>query len=267
MLTADSATAKYTAILEYQLPMDSRRPDVVFLVSAGVVVLELKGKEMPSQADLDQAAAYARDLRCYHRECHERDVVPILVPMKASGRLFERGGIHVSGPDALDSLIAEVAPSNRGAAVSPDGFLANDAYCPLPTLVEAARELFQRGDLRRIHRARAATDPAVQEITRIIHEAAATRSRRLILLTGVPGSGKTLVGLRIVHAHFLDDLAVTRPRGKPTSPAVFLSGNAPLVEVLQYELKAAGGGGRTFVRGVKDYVARYSKTAQAIPTE
>jgi hypothetical protein len=46
----------------------------------GWEVIELKGKEAPSQADIDQAAAYARDLRCYHRECSNRNVVPVLVP-------------------------------------------------------------------------------------------------------------------------------------------------------------------------------------------
>jgi len=83
----------------------------------------------------------------------------------------------------------------------------------------------------------------------------------------VPGAGKTLVGLRIAHAHFLDDLAVERGNGKNGVPAVFLSGNGPLVQVLQYELQGAGGGGKTFVRGVKDYVKRYSGRQNLIPPE
>jgi hypothetical protein len=57
--------------------------------------------------------------------------------------------------------------------------------------------------------------------------------------TGLPGAGKTLVGLQTVHAHYLDDLAVDRGSGKPTAPAVFLSGNGPLVQVLQYEVAKA----------------------------
>ena len=86
-----------------------------------------------------------------------------------------------------------------------------------------------------------------------------------MLVTGVPGAGKTLVGLRTVHADFLADLAVDRADGKPTVPAVFLSGNGPLVQVLQYELDKAGGGGKTFVRGVKDYVKTYSRTKSYDP--
>ncbi len=146
-------------------------------------------------------------------------------------------------------------------------FLDEAAYRPLPTLVEAARELFLSGEVRTIHRARAATDPAVEVITAIVHHAAATRTRHLVLLTGVPGAGKTLVGLRAVHAHYLDDLAVARADGKPSTPAVFLSGNGPLVEVLQYQLKSAGGGGKTFVRGVKDYVKTYSRRPGLVPPE
>ncbi|MFN8669866.1 MAG: DNA/RNA helicase domain-containing protein [Gemmatimonadaceae bacterium] len=247
--------------------MESRRPDVVLLVGAGVMVLELKGKLVPSQADLDQASAYARDLRCYHRECHSRDVVPVLVPTRARGYVREDGGVHIAGPDALDELIARLTHGHRAPCVDRSRFLDESAYCPLPTLVEAARELMQRGNLRRIERAHASTAPAMEAITAIIHEAARTKTRHLILLTGLPGSGKTLVGLQTVHAHFLDDLAVTRDGVKPTTPAVFLSGNGPLVEVLQYELREAGGDGRTFVRGVKQYVERYSRKKSLVPPE
>jgi hypothetical protein len=267
VLIRDALAKNYSSILEYQLPMESRRPDVLLLVGDGVLVVELKGKVIPSQADIDQAAAYARDLRCYHRDCGSRSVVPVLVPTRARGYLRQETGVHIAGPDALDGLIGQLTALSSGQTIDRASFLDEDAYRPLPTLVEAARELFNSGELRAIHRARAATDPAIETITRIIHEAARTRTRHLILVTGVPGAGKTLVGLRTVHAHYLDDLAVPRPGGKPTAPAVFLSGNGPLVEVLQYELRAAGGGGKAFVRGVKDYVRTYSSKRHLVPTE
>jgi hypothetical protein len=267
VVSCDASARTYTAILEYELPMESRRPDVILLVRGPVVVLELKGKSVPSQADIDQAAAYARDLRCYHRECADRSVVPVVVPTRARGDLGERSGVRIVGPDALDRLVSDLAEKSHSEPVAPERFLNGDAYRPLPTLVKAARELLRSGQLRTINRARAATDPAMNEITRIVHDAARTSSRRLILLTGVPGSGKTLVGLRVVHAHYLDDLAVPRSDAKPTAPAVFLSGNGPLVQVLQYELRGAGGGGKTFVRGVKDYVKRYSGSPNRVPPE
>ncbi len=267
VLLRDKLARQYSAILEYELPLESRRPDVVLLVGGGVLVIELKGKLQATRADIDQAAAYARDLRCYHRECCDRAVVPVLVPTRAKGYVRQESGVHIAGPDALDGLVAMLVGPAPAPAVDRERFLDEAAYCPLPTLVESARELFRTGDLREIRRARAATDPAVDAITSIIHHAATSRTRHLVLLTGVPGSGKTLVGLRTVHAHYLDDLAVPRADGKPTAPAVFLSGNGPLVEVLQYELSAAGGGGRTFVRGVKDYVKTYSSRPGLIPPQ
>jgi hypothetical protein len=267
VLVRDSLAASYSAILEYELPMESRRPDVLLLVGAGVMVLELKGKLDFSQADIDQAAAYARDLRSYHRECAGREVVPVLVPTRARGYVAFQDGVHVAGPDHLDNLVRDLTVQRPGAPIDREKFLNANAYCPLPTLVGAARELIRSGNLRTIDRASAATDPAVDEISRIIHQAALTKSRHLILVTGVPGAGKTLVGLRTVHAHYLDDLSTPRDGAKPTAPAVFLSGNGPLVEVLQYELRSAGGDGKTFVRAVRDYVKRYSARPERVPPE
>lgn len=266
VLLRNALARQYSAILEYELPMESRRPDALLLVGGGVLVVELKGKLEPSQADIDQAAAYARDLQCYHRDCEDRPVVPVLVPTRAHGYIRREGVVHIAGPDALDGLVEQITnlhlpPIDRAS------FLDESAYRPLPTLVKAARELLLNGELRRINRARAATEPAVEAIRQIVHEAARTKTRHLILVTGVPGAGKTLVGLQTVHAHYLDDLAVDRGHGKPTAPAVFLSGNGPLVQVLQYELKSAGGGGKTFVRDVKNYVKTYSSNRKKIPPE
>ena len=258
---------RYTAILEYQLPLESRRADAIFLLRESIIVIELKGKSRPSDADIDQAHAYARDLRCYHVQCEDRQVEALLIPTAARGDHGMVRGVRVCGPDVLDKVISEYDVFGRGEIVDPRRFLSNNAYRPLPTLVAAARELFLRGTLRRIKRAAAATDGAADAVSAIVHEAARTRTRRLVLLTGVPGAGKTLVGLRLVHSHFIDDLAIPRTDGKSTAPAVFLSGNGPLVEVLQYELRDAGGGGKTFVRGVKDYVKAHSTQARRIPSE
>jgi hypothetical protein len=267
VLDIQTSAARYTAILEYQLPMELRRPDVILLVGSIIVVLELKGKHAPSQADIDQTSAYARDLRCYHRECHHRKVIAICVPMLARGYLYEQQGIHIAGPDELDRLVLglhEPAPTDP---VIPGEFLSESAYCPLPTLIQSARELFEEGKIRPIHRARAATKPAVEQITAITREAARTKTRHLVLVTGVPGAGKTLVGLQVVHSRILDDLAVPSDGASSGSPAVFLSGNGPLVQVLQYELRGAGGGGKTFVRGVMEYIRRYIQRPTLAPHE
>jgi hypothetical protein len=258
---------KYSVILEYELPLESRRPDVLFLLSGAVVVLELKGKIAPTQADLDQASGYARDLRCYHRECENNAVHAILVPMRAQGYQGMESGVHICGPDALDVLVSKLDAPRTISPIDPTRFVAVEAYQPLPTLVKAARDLFLRQPLPWIKRARAFTDPALEYVSSVIHEAHRTKTRRLVLLTGVPGSGKTLVGMQIVHAGFLDDLAVPRATGKSSTPAIFLSGNGPLVEVLQYQLRQAGvgGDGKVFVRGVKDYVKTYNKKGKVPP--
>ncbi len=191
----------------------------------------------------------------------------MVVPTRAHGFVGTRDGVRVCGPDSLHQLIQQLQRPWADGPLTADQFLARDAYCPLPTLVQAARELFLHNEIRPIHRARAATQPAIDEIARIAHEAALTRSRHLVLVTGVPGSGKTLVGLSAVHNPALDDLAVDRAGGKPPAPAIFLSGKGPLVEVLQYELRDAGGGGKTLRPRRQNYVKQYLGDRAAVPPQ
>jgi hypothetical protein len=257
----------YGTILEYQLPLNHRRPDIVLLMGGSVLVVEAKSKGRATQADLDQASAYARDLSAYHDACAERPVHAALMLMRAEGRLGVQSGVHVVGPDAIDDLVRELDQRSELGPVEPKTFLGLDRYRPLPSLVRAARELFATGTLARIKRPWLATRPALETLSAIAHRAAAERSRYLVLVTGSPGTGKTLVGLQHVHASFLSDLAIPRSDGRPTVPAVFLSGNGPLVEVLQYELRSAVGGGKTFVRDVRSYVERFLRDPKLVPSE
>ena len=265
-LAMDPGAEVCSAVLEYEIPNESRRADVVFLISGAVLVLELKGRQHPTQADLDQVAGYVRDLRCYHRDCEHVAVQAVVVPMGAGGYRGMVGGVHICGPETLSSLLRELDRPRSTDPITPGRFLDPAAYRPLPSLIAAARALFQNGELPSIRRARAFTDPTVERIVRICHEAARTKTFRLVLVSGVPGAGKTLVGLQVAHAHVLDQLAVARSDGTKPSPAVYLSGNAPLVQVLQYQLKSAGGGGQAFVRGVKDYVKHHSRPGR-VPNE
>ena len=66
VLQRTDAATQYGTILEYQLPLNHRRPDIVLLMGGSVLVVEAKSKDRPSQADLDQVSAYARDLSAYH---------------------------------------------------------------------------------------------------------------------------------------------------------------------------------------------------------
>lgn len=266
LVRCEGGAAGFTAILEYELPRESRRPDVVILENGVVVVLELKGKEIPSPGDIDQVFAYARDLRSYHAACDGRPVHAVLVPSRRTAPPTRVDEVTIAGPAHLHRVLLDFTRASA-PPLSTEAFLRGDAYAPLPSLVRAARELFTRRTIPRIWRAAAATDPAVERITAIAHDAAKSRTRRLVLLTGVPGAGKTLVGLRLVHAGFLDDLAVPRPGGRPSAPAVFLSGNGPLVEVLQHALRDAGGGGKIFVRAVREYVRTYASHRGLVPPE
>lgn len=262
----DATAREYTAILEYELPRDSRRPDVIVLERGCVAVLEIKGALRATQAALDQAFGYARDLRAYHAACEGRSVTPVLLVRGAGTVSIERDGVHIVGAEGLDALLARLSPSGE-SVIGVEEFLAPDAYAPLPTIVQAARQLFHQRELPMIKRARAATDPALQYISAIARTAAQTQTRHLVLLSGVPGSGKTLVGLQLVHANWLDDLAVPRAGGRPSSPAVYLSGNGPLVQVLQHALEDAGGGGKTFVQDIKNYVKYHSRPGRPVPPE
>ena len=269
VIDADPAASGFTTILEYELPLDSRRAYVVVLTDRAVVVLELKGKERPSESDIDQAAAYGRYLRHYHAACEGRPVEVLLVATRARGLLGEQRGVRIIGPDQIDAEIARITaePSEVATPLDAAEFLAEEAYRPLPTIVQAARELFFNNTLRRVHRAHAATEPAVDRIREIVLDAASRRRRALVLLAGTPGSGKTLVGLRAVHAQYLDDVVEASTSRRTTQPAVFLSGNGPLVQVLQYELKDAEQGGGTFVKGMFDFVGNYGGRPTRVPRQ
>jgi len=135
-------------------------------------------------------------------------------------------------------------------------------YAPLPGLVEAARLLFQRSPLPRIKRAASARIPEV--VARVIEVGVAAQregTRHLVFLTGVPGSGKTLVGLQVAHHGDLRLLVPADERSKG-APTVFLSGNGPLVDVLQRALK-----GKEFVQSLKDYIYQYAVRTDAPPPE
>ena len=254
-------------VLEYELPREFRRPDVIVLKNGCVVVLELKGYLHPTQAALDQVAAYARDLRAYHAYCRNRQVVPILVTRGSGKHPETRDDVLVIGPEGLGDLLGTLASADPSLGTKAEEFLAADAYEPLPTIVAAARTLFHKRSLPWIERARADTEPALQHIAKIAHQAAQTKTRHLVLLTGVPGAGKTLVGLQLVHSGWLDDLAVDRAKGKPTTPAVYLSGNGPLVEVLKDALRTEGATGAVFVQAIKNYISSHMKRPSLIPPE
>lgn len=266
-LDAEPEAMRDWTVLEYELPREFRRPDVIVLKNGCVVVLELKGYLHPTQAALDQVSAYARDLRAYHAYCRGRQVIPVLVTRGSDPKPALRDDVLVVGPKGVGELLKTLRGSDSSLHADPKAFLAEDSYQPLPTIVAAARSLFHRKALPWIEKARADTEPALDYISKIAHQAAESKTRHLVLLTGVPGAGKTLVGLQLVHSGWLDDLAIARASGKPTTPAVYLSGNGPLVEVLQHSLKSEGASGSVFVQAIKKYIGSHIRRPSLVPPE
>ncbi len=259
----DINSSRLTAVLEYQLPMESRRVDALFLLNGSVLVIELKGKAFSTDADIDQAFGYARDLRNYHRDCHNREVTPILVPELSKSQCREERGVTVCSPDRLDKLTVKLNSEDNSKKIDATSFLSVDAYKPLPFLITAARELFLKKKPPQLWKSIAKTDNAVRTVRDIIAETHERQGKALVLLTGVPGAGKTLVGLRLVHEEALDSL-VDKDHG-PAS--IFLSGNGPLVQVLHHVLSVHGASGKTFVRPIKEYVKRLHKNRSLVPSE
>ena len=224
---------RWTMVFEYELPRErGRRPDVVLLAGGTILVLEFKDYPHPERAHLDQVAAYARDLRHYHAASRGRHVTPILIPTGYWGQRHEDSGVWIVPHQELAAAFATfVQPPEAGeVAIDAASWLAAD-YAPLPSLVQAARMLFANEPLPQIRRAQSAgVGDAVETLLHIADGAKARGERHVALVTGVPGAGKTLVGLQFVHARKL------ATKGERRS-AVFLSGNGPLVKVLQHALK------------------------------
>jgi DUF2075 family protein len=100
----------------------------------------------------------------------------------------------------------------------------NSEYSPTPTIVEAAQHLFSGQSVREISRSHAGSENLTKTTSAIlsaIKQAQLNNDKIICFITGVPGAGKTLAGLNIVHS-------VEQYSGK----SIFLSGNGPLVEVL-----------------------------------
>lgn len=260
--------ARYGAVLEFVMPEGQHRADAILLLSGAVLVIELKGDGVWQPECLEQVADYARRLFWFHSLCGAENV-QVHTVLVSYGRKIDEEQHDWHTRTNLDNLLHVVRRFDRPRVAEPipvADFISPLTNQPSLSLVQAARRYFAEHALPHIKRIDEVTSEAIRTIQAAIRKTHASQSRCLILLSGVPGAGKTFVGLKIAHEPALADLAETLPNGEPvTVPAVFLSGNGPLVDVLQYELKRAGGGGRVFVRGVKDFVRRYSSKCASAP--
>ena len=242
-VAAHNDATDWGVTFEFELPFEGgRRPDVVVLAGDAIVVLEFKREAVLPIAYFDQVKAYARDLADYHEASHGKLVAPVLVSTAGSTIARLENGVAVESATTLGSRLLDLA---EGGDVDLRGWLSAP-YAPLPTLVDAARRIFEHEALPHVRRALSARIPeTVDLVASLIAESKAEGRRRLVLLTGVRGAGKTLVGLRVVY----------EKAGLDGTEATFLSGNGPLVKVLQDAL-----GSSVFVRDLHRFISSFGLT-------
>lgn len=230
-------------IFEYELPYEAgRRPDVVLLSKEQVVILEFKMKSRILRADADQAAAYARDIQEYHFESRNRKVTSLLVVTHLKNRLEPWGSVLVSSSDRLQEALLHTL--RVGTTACDANAWMSSRYEPLPTIVEAAQMIMRKEALPQIRSADSAGIPqALQCLSGIATYAKEKSKYMLAFVTGVPGAGKTYLGLQFVYESFQETEQVH---------SVYLSGNGPLIKVLSSAL-----GSNVFVKDLHKQINEF----------
>lgn len=222
---------------EYNIPRMGRRADVIAVIDGVVFVLEYKTAEQKFHREaMIQVWDYALDLKNFHEGSRERIIIPILVAPKEKDnhcrldlKHFED---HVYEPlmvnssqlrTAIDKVLASVPknPQTEEADLS----WAKSGYAPTPTIIEAAIALYEENTVEDITKHGGDIDRTSVRLTDIIKDCKEYRRKAICFITGVPGAGKTLIGLNTAIDQF-----------NKGEKAVYLSGNYPLVEVLQEAL-------------------------------
>jgi hypothetical protein len=231
---------EWTILLEYPLYRLRRRIDLVILAGDTVVVVECKvGAKRFSAEDRRQVEEYTLDLRDFHAASAGRRIVPVLwstiVEESPGSNLQATSSIATVAPlvcvraEGLELYLASLRESlNEGCIVAEDW--DRSAYRPVPNVIEAATIIFAGHDVRGIANADADNlRYAALRLVSLIQEAREEGKRYLLILTGVPGSGKTLAGLQVVHNAIASGV-------EQQGDIVYLSGNTPLVTVLREAL-------------------------------
>ncbi|MBQ1311213.1 MAG: DUF2075 domain-containing protein [Blautia sp.] len=231
-------------VLEYDIPRLGKRLDAVLLLKGIVFCLEFKvGETDIHEADVDQVLDYALDLKNFHQYSRDRLIVPVLIATKYKSHssliqesVYDDRVVNplVTGELFLADVLSEVLQKfpnegsvNKNWIISP--------YAPTPTIIEAARTLYESHSVEDITRHEAdkvTTDRTISYILSVIHNSREKEEKSICFVTGVPGAGKTLVGLEVAVKQ------TYQGTDKPVEDegAVYLSGNGPLVAVLSEAL-------------------------------
>jgi predicted metalloenzyme YecM len=224
---------------EYSIPRMGKRIDVVLLIGPAIFVLEFKigEKDFLSNA-IDQVCDYALDLKNFHESSHAPFIAPVLIATKAI-----MPQVVVSTTPQNDKLLFPIKSNVEFLEQVIDNVLSfaegvdidriqweSGRYCPTPTIIEAAMALYNGHSVKDISRSDASAinlSDTSEAISEIINVSKAKSQKSICFVTGVPGAGKTLVGLNIATTH-IDK--------KTDLYSVFLSGNGPLVAILREAL-------------------------------
>ena len=217
---------------EYSIPRLGKRVDVILLINGVVLCLEFKaGAERFEIADKEQVWDYALDLKNFHEPSRDLFVAPVLVATDAPDEPFELATCNYddkvyaplqANASTLKDAIVKVVEATPKANVEGMNW-ARGRYSPTPTIIQAASALYAKHNVESITRCDAGENLKVTTdfILGIIDHAKANNEKCICFVTGVPGAGKTLVGLNVAMKQF-----------EKKEPAVYLSGNKPLVDVL-----------------------------------
>ena len=222
-------------IFEYTIPRLGKRIDVVVLLRERVFVVEFKaGEEEFKHQDIDQVLDYALDLTNFHQGSADRWIIPILVsteetafsticqPSHYDDGIYEPLLTNATHLKDVFELILSQPLASKQYAVSFDDW-SRSRYAPTPTIIEAARSLYLNHSVENITKSEAEgaqLETTTRYVRQVIRDTKARGGKSICFVTGVPGAGKTLVGLNVAVQQEDQDLAV------------YLSGNGPLVQVL-----------------------------------
>jgi hypothetical protein len=224
-------------LFEYSIPRMGKRADVVLILNGLIFVIEFKINENQYRKnDIDQCFDYVLDLKYFHEQSHNAKIIPVLLATDAVdfSNIFEQFLDGVFKPikcnkNNLNETILKLSQQFGGNQLDPIKW-ENSIYKPTPTIIEAAQALYEGHSVEEISRSDSAAEnltKTTDAINKIIEKSKRDKIKSICFVTGVPGSGKTLAGL---------NLANKLHKFSEQEHAVFLSGNGPLVEVLQEAL-------------------------------
>lgn len=224
---------------EYSIPRMGKRIDVVLLIENVIFVLEFKiGEKEFLLSNYDQVWDYALDLKNFHETSHTHLIAPVLIATEAKDV-----NLNVSTTHHNDRLLFPVKTNSRylsdviktilnfsdGEKINQDQWILG-RYSPTPTIIEAAMALYNKHSVAEITRSDASAQnlsSTSNVLSKVISDAKEKKEKVICFVTGVPGAGKTLVGLDVATKHL--DM-------ENNTTSVFLSGNGPLVAILREAL-------------------------------